>query len=132
MKYSPKQYAQALMDSLESVGPKDQEKVLDNFAQILAENNDLRLFESIAEQYHKLELAKKGIKQLEVMSAHPISRENEQQIIEELNKLVKGKVEIKKTTDESLIGGVIVRLDDQEIDASVKNQLEQLKQDIIN
>ena len=103
MKYSPKQYAQALMDSLESVGPKDQEKVLDNFAQILAENNDLRLFESIAEQYHKLELAKKGIKQLEVMSAHPISRENEQQIIEELNKLVKGKVEIKKTTDESLI-----------------------------
>ncbi|HEX9504351.1 MAG TPA: ATP synthase F1 subunit delta [Patescibacteria group bacterium] len=131
MKYSAKQYAQALMESLESTTPKDQEQVLDNFIKVLAENNDVRLFDQIAEEFHKLELAKKGIKQAEIITAHPTTRENDQQIIHELNKLAKGNLELKKKIDERIIGGVIVRMEDQMLDASVKNSLEQLKKDLI-
>src|SRR5437870_827178 len=101
MKYSAKQYAQALKESLEGSRPEDEAQILDNFAKVLAENNDLRLFEQIAEEFHKLDLAKKGIQQVEVKSAHPLSPQTERQIIEELNKLA-GKVEIKKNIDESL------------------------------
>ncbi len=130
MRFSAKQYAQALMDSLQDTGPKDQEKVLDNFVKLLAENNDLRLFDQIEQEFHKMDLAAKGIKQVEVRSAHPLNKENEKAILDELNKLVKGKVELKKEVDERLIGGVIIQMEDQVIDASVKNQLEQLKDNL--
>ncbi len=130
MKYSPKQYAGALMDSLEDTSPKDQNLVLDNFVNVLVANSDLRLFDQIAEEFHKLELVKLGIKQVNVKSAHPLTKENEKQILDELNKLAKHKVELKKEVDERLIGGVVIQMDDQVIDASVKSQLEQLKENL--
>ena len=132
MKNTPKQYANALIEVLEQTNPKDQDMVLDNFVKVLAENNDLRLFEEIADEFHKQELARKGIKQIEVTSAHPINKANEQEIIHELNKLVKGNYELKKEIDEKLIGGVVIRMDDQMIDASVKNSLEELKEELSN
>jgi F-type H+-transporting ATPase subunit delta len=131
MKYSAKHYAMALIEALESAHSKDQEVILDNFVKVLADNNDLRLFEPIAEEFHKLELAKKGIKQVEVTTAHPLNKENEQAIIHELNKLVKGDLQLKKKVDENVIGGVVIRLEDQMLDASVKHNLEQLKKDLI-
>ena len=130
MKYTAKQYAQALMESLEGTSPGDQEKVLDNFVKILAENNEIRNFEAIAEEFHKLELAKQGVKQVEIQSAHPLNRENEKEILDELNKLVKGKLEVKKKINEDLIGGVVIQLEDKVIDASIKHQLEQLKEQL--
>jgi F-type H+-transporting ATPase subunit delta len=130
MKFTPKQYAQALIEALQDTNPKDQEKVLDNFVKVLADNNNLRLFDQITEEFHKLDLAKKGIVQATATSAHPISKENEKAIIEELNKLAQKKIELKTEVNEKLIGGVIIRMEDQMIDASVKNQLEQLKSNL--
>ncbi len=130
MRFTPKQYAQALIETLESSSPADEGQILDNFANALAENNDLRLFDEIAAEFHKLELEKKGIKHVEVTSAHPMNPENEKQVLAELNKLVKGKFEIRKKIDENLIGGVVISMDDQMLDASVKNNLEQLKSEL--
>ena len=131
MKFTAHNYAEALLDAISDTNPKDTDKVLDNFVQVLAQNNDLRLFEDIASEFHKLELAKKGIKQVEVTSAHPLNKENEQEILHELNKLAKGNYEIKKKIDEQLLGGVVIRLEDKMLDASVKNDLEQLKKELI-
>lgn len=130
MKFSSKQYAEALYDSLEGTDPKEIDLVLNNFVEILAANNDVKLYPQIEEEFHKLELAKKGSKLAQVTSARPLSKENERDIISELNKLVKGDVELKKKIDEKILGGVVIRLDDQLIDASVKNQLEELKEEL--
>ncbi|MBX4187175.1 MAG: ATP synthase F1 subunit delta [Candidatus Doudnabacteria bacterium] len=128
MKFTAKQYAAALMESLEST--KDHNQVLDNFAKVLQENNDLRLFEEIAEEFHNLELKKKGIVPVEITTAQGTTKENEQQILHELNKLVKGKLELTKKTDDRIIGGVVIRMEDKMLDASVKNSLEQLKNEL--
>ena len=130
MQFTPKQYAEALTESLADTDPKHTDLILDNFVTALAANNDLRLFDEIASEFQKLDLAKKGIKEVDITSAKPISRENEQQILEELNKLVKGEVALKKKVDEKLIGGVVIQFDDKMIDASVKHDLEQLKKDL--
>ncbi|HTL39483.1 MAG TPA: ATP synthase F1 subunit delta [Methylomirabilota bacterium] len=132
MKFSAKQYAKALMDSLSDTDPKDHDKVLDNFAKLLAENNDLRLFENIAEEFHTLELARDGIKQVEITSAHSLSPDREKEIIKTLNHLVGSKVEIKKKIDEGVIGGVMIQVDDKILDTTVKGQLEQLKDNLAN
>ena len=130
MKYSPKQYAQALFDALADTDPRHTDLVLDNFMKVLADNNDIRLFEQISEEFHKLDLQKKGIKQAEVVTARPISKQNEAEIIAELNKIAKGNYELKKEVDESVIGGIVIRMEDQMIDASIKNNLEELKKEL--
>lgn len=132
MRHSPKQYAQALLEALQGTAPSDSDKVLDNFVKILAENNDLKLFEQISKELHQLDLAQKGIKLAQVTSAKPLSSSNEKEIVETLNTLLKSKVELNKSLDENLVGGVVVRVDDLLIDASVKNSLKQLKKDLSN
>lgn len=130
MKISAKQYAQALHEALESTAPTDIDKVLDNFVQILAASNDLKMFDAIAFEFHKHELSKKGVMQAVVTSSEPINQANEQAIVEALNKIVKSKVEHEKKIDPNLIGGVVVQVDDLLIDGSVKSNLEELKESL--
>lgn len=130
MKFTAIQYAQALREVIEGTAPVDLDKVLDNFVQVLAQNSDLKLFDQIASEFHKEELAKKGIKEAVLTSAHPLNYENEKQILDLLNKHVKGKLELTKQIDEGLVGGVVVQVDDVVIDASVVNSLKRLKKDL--
>jgi F-type H+-transporting ATPase subunit delta len=130
MKLTAHQYAKTLHETLQDTAAKDHESVLDNFANVLAQNNDLKIFEEVMQEFEKLEKASKGIKMASVTSAQPLDKHSEKEIIEHLNKMVSGKVEIRKQIDEKLLGGVVIKLDDTLIDASVKKSLEDLKQEL--
>ncbi len=128
MKLTPTQYAQALFEAVTDTNPKDHDKVLDNFVKILAQNGDLGKIEQINSDFHKLQLTSKGIKEAEVTVAKEI--EFNQSLIKELNSVIGEKIEIKKKVDESIVGGVIVRVDDTLIDASIKGQLSNLNKEL--
>jgi F-type H+-transporting ATPase subunit delta len=130
MKVTPRQFAQILHEILEVTAPADTDKILDNFVEVLKEHNALSMFDAINEEFEKLDLEKKGIKQAEVTTALPLSHENEREIVERLNKIVKGDVQLKKKLDENLIGGAIMQVEDKVIDTSVKNSLDKLKQEL--
>lgn len=130
MKYSAKQYAEALFDSLSVTAPKDQDRVLENFVTTLAQNNDLRLFDLIAEEFHRIELKAKGQTLAKVTTATPLTAQAEKNIIKQLNEAIKGKVEIQKKIDKDLVGGVLIQMEDVQIDASVKHSLENLKNNL--
>ncbi len=130
MKLTPQEYAKTLFESLQDTKASDHDKIVENFAEALRLNNDLGLMEKIEEEYQKLEKAAKGIKVAEVTSAKPLEKKTEHEIIEQLNKLTNANVEIKKKIDENLLGGVVIKLDDTLIDASVKSSLEQLKDEL--
>jgi F-type H+-transporting ATPase subunit delta len=123
-KITSKQYAEALFDAVAETAPHDHDKVLDNFVKILAQNGDLGKYDDIDSEFRKLKLESQGIKEAEVTVAR--EAELNHTIIAELNKVVKGKLELKQKIDESIIGGVVVRVDDTLIDASVRNQLNNL------
>ena len=124
MKLTSQQYAAALFDAVSETAPKDHDKILDNFVKILASNGDLGKYEEIDAEFHKLELLSQGVKQAEVTVAK--EAEMNSSLVHKLNEIIGHKVEIKKQVDESIIGGVIVRVDDTLIDASVRNQLNNL------
>jgi F-type H+-transporting ATPase subunit delta len=127
MKLTAKQYAQTLYESLQDTAVRDHDKILENFAKALALNNDTEMFDAISDEYDKLDKASKGIKIAEVTSATPLEKKVEKEIIEHLNGMIKGKVELKKKIDEKILGGVVIKMDDTLIDASVKKSLEELK-----
>lgn len=124
MKFTSQQYAQALYDAVHETNPKDHDMVLDNFVKILAQNGELSKHSEIEKEYHILEMKEKGISSAEVTVAKDI--EINSTLINQLNEIIGNKVEIKKKVDEGIVGGVIVRVDDTLIDASIKTQLENL------
>lgn len=127
MRLTAKQYAQALHEAISESTPADQEKILDNFAQILHDNADLSKINQIEKDFLSLQ----GIKQVQVSSARAFSEAEEKRIISELNEYVGVKVELKKKVDEGLLGGLVIKVDDELIDGSIAGSLKDLKNKLI-
>lgn len=71
-----------------------------------------------------------GIIEAELTTAVQISEQSKSKIIAMLSNLLKGKVEIKNNVKTDLIGGFVLRIDDQQIDASVKTQLQNYRKEL--
>lgn len=127
MKYTSKQYVQALHEAISETAPAHQDQILDNFAQILKQNGDLSKMDEIEKEFLSLQ----GVKQALVTSTRDLSLPEEKKIIEELNEYTKAQVEIKRKVDEGLVGGVVIKIDDELLDGSVKRSLSDLKNQLI-
>ena len=127
-KYSPIDYARALYDAVHESNPKDHDVVLDNFVKVLAQNGDLAKHAEIEEQYKLLDMKEKGMGLAQVTVAEDL--EINRGLINQLNDIVGQKLEIKTKVDKGLVGGVIVRVDDTLIDASIRTQLDNLNKEL--
>lgn len=63
----------------------------------------------------------------EAVTAVPMSREQSLRLKEELSHLVGKEVCLKEVVDKAVLGGVLIRMDEKIIDASVRHQLEDLR-----
>ncbi len=128
MKITPKQYAISLYESTIKIDEVQAEQRIGNFIEILKKNNDLSLVDKIIQQYYKYYREQRNISKIEVSSAKKLNPEILNKIIQKFNK----QIEIKETIKESLIGGIVLRVDDNLlVDGSVKKKLENLKKSII-
>ncbi len=127
MKITPKQYAISLYESTIRIDKIQVEQRIGNFVEILKKNNDLSLANKIIEQYYKYYRVQRNISKIEVTSAEKLNPDLLSKIIQKFQK----QIEIKETIDKSLVGGIILRVDDDLlIDGSVKKKLENLKRNI--
>jgi len=69
----------------------------------------------------------RGIALAEVRTALPLEDAQRAAVTERLAQLTGERVEMNETVDESLIGGIAVRIGDTLYDASVRNRLERLR-----
>ncbi len=130
MKYSTRQYAQALYEALHATADADHEKILDKFVALLQENGDLGKFTEIEQAFVEHEKTAKGIKIAEVTTARKMPASEEEKLVRELNDYLGEKVELKKKVDEGILGGVIIQIEDKLIDGSVRRNLQDLKNNI--
>lgn len=127
MKITPKQYAIALYETTKNVGGAELEKRIKNFTTILKKNNALSLADKIIQQYYKYYRTKKNISKIEVASSQKLGSETLNKILEKFSK----QVEIEEKIDPSLIGGIVIKIDENTlIDGSVKRKLEDLKKSL--
>ncbi len=125
MKFSVKQYSEALYQTLAETKPSDADKVINNFIRILNQNGDLHYYETIIQEYENYDRDQKGIKEVEITTASTVKLNST--LVKELNDILESNIELKQKVDESLIGGVVVKIEDTLIDASIKGQLNKLK-----
>jgi F-type H+-transporting ATPase subunit delta len=73
-----------------------------------------------------------GIRQAELVTAVPLNEALRKSILQFIAKKFNTKVELTEQVDEKLIGGFILRVDDQQLDASISSKLAHIKSSLIN
>lgn len=73
-----------------------------------------------------------GIMNVELITAGAISVEHRSKIITMVKEKTKSLVELTEKTDASILGGFILRIEDQQYDASIANKVKQFKNSLLN
>ena len=99
-----------------------------SFVKLITENRRESHLPAIAQSFSDQVKEFKGIVPMTITSAVPLDSSTREKIVAKIQASVKGQLEIEEKIDESLIGGFVVRMGDMQIDASVSNQFNNLKQ----
>lgn len=99
------------------------------FMDILLTKRREHLIDDVAEEVTSQFMALKNRVSAEVISASPLSDEHRKQVIAIMNKMDSRDVEIVEKIDKELIGGFIIRLEDNQLDYSVARLLKEYRQE---
>lgn len=124
-------YAVGLYELAEKTDKNEINGKLKDFVNFIIENKDHGKIEEIVNEFSKI--WDKNIKELKVSvsSVHKLSNDSKDIIIEYLKERTNSdKIDFIENIDKSVIGGVILRYGDKIIDASLKNNLNNLKNNI--
>jgi len=128
MKITPKQYAQALHESIKDKDKSQVEKIIKNFVGVLIENNGINKKDKIIEEFNKLWNKENNIVEVLVVSAKKISEEINSLLNNYIAKLTASKnVILNNKIDKDILSGVVLKYEDKILDGSFKNQLNGLK-----
>lgn len=124
MKITPKQYAISLYEATENLSETKAEKVIENFVEILKQNNDLAQEEKIITEYYKHYQKQKNISKIKIKSREKVSPD----IMNRIMKKFENQIEIEEEFDSNLIGGISLEIDERIlIDGSINKKLDNIK-----
>ncbi len=82
---------------------------------------------AMVEHFEELLRRERGVTRAEVRTALPLDDQGRSAIAERIRALTGNRAELREVVDETLIGGVTVRIGDRLYDASVRSRLERLR-----
>ena len=106
------------------------DKVMGNFLSLLVEKKRADVLPDIAEEFQIMVDEEKNISHGSVVSAVELSKKLQAKVQATLEKLTGKTVELTTSVDPSIIGGVIAKVGDLELDGSIRTQLASLKDSI--
>ena len=84
------------------------------------------------EQDHAVADEQSNVAEAEITSAHPLNDQDRKELEVEVAKLAGGRVRATYFQDSTLLGGAVVRIGSTVYDGSIRAQLQQLKQKLVN
>ena len=105
-------------------------QVIKNFCNLLADKERLAAIPDISASFTTLLDDTQGILRGELVSAVELSAAKKKAIAAELEKKSGKKLVLGFAKDESILGGVMLKIGDKVLDASIKAQLQILKETI--
>ena len=97
-----------------------------NFLKIITDKNKFKDFAEIKSEFENLYNEEKNIKTVDVTSAIQLSDEQKHRVIEKLQNKLNKQIIANWQIDENIIGGLIIKVDDDVINSSLKNKLEKI------
>jgi F-type H+-transporting ATPase subunit delta len=113
----------ALVDQVLATSQKEAK----NLAHLLIQRGRVEAIPDIAQLFGAAVLQERGIVIAEVTTAEPLGPAEQAMVQRQLSRMIGKNVQLRLTTDPTIIGGVVARVGDQLIDGSVLNQLRRLR-----
>ncbi|PIT87846.1 MAG: ATP synthase F1 subunit delta [Candidatus Magasanikbacteria bacterium CG10_big_fil_rev_8_21_14_0_10_40_10] len=123
MKQSNKQFAIALYEATREIKDSEIATVANNFVLLLSKAHKLKRADKIMTEFIKYAKKQEGIMDIEITGA----RELDKKTIEEIKKVFGERTQSVQTTNPDLIGGIVVKTENVIFDASLKTQINNLK-----
>lgn len=122
------EYARALLLAVQESRPEDYELIIENLVALLSKNGDLEKLSEITAEFEHLLKNEQMPTQVQSTFAREVTRNKV--ILDELNAVAGARLEVHSQVDDELVGGMVLRVDDTLVDASVKSQLERMKNEL--
>ena len=97
-----------------------------NFLGVIARNGRKRELRSIIRAFKRFAAAHRGETTAEVITAHPLNGDQLDALRAQLRTRAGRDVTIDATVDPAILGGIVVKLESQMIDASIRTKLNRL------
>jgi len=102
------------------------------FVQLITKKSRENLLPEIAQSFTQLYKIHSRITDVYITSAAPLEKAVKEQIVQKIKVKLGGEVVVTENIDEQLIGGFVVKFNDKQLDASIANQLSNLKNLLLN
>ena len=107
-------------------------KTTSNFLRVLLRNGRLTDLAHINTRFEAVLEERSGAVTGEVISAHELGDAEKKELVSNLEKLTGKEVKLSFAIDQSILGGVITRVGSTVYDNSVRTQLENLREQLLN
>jgi len=101
-----------------------------NFCDLLADKGRVEMIPAVASDYKAMMDAVSGVISGELTTVSELSEERKSAIQANLEKQAGKKLELSFATDKDILGGIVLKVGDKVMDASLKAQLQILKENI--
>lgn len=128
MKIAPAQYAQALYGATKEKSQAQIGEAVSSLIKILAKNSQIKESQKIISKFREIYNRENNIVEAQITTREKMSDEVLTYVSTYVsNKFNAEKVEINNIIDESIKGGIIIRVGDAVIDGSVARSLKELR-----
>ena len=103
-----------------------------NFIAVIMDHQRLADLDEILAEYHAVADEESGLAEAEITSAHELNADDRANLEAQVAKLAGGRVRATYLQDATLLGGAVVRIGSTVYDGSIRAQLHQLKQKLVN
>ena len=105
-------------------------KEINNLLKLLVDKNLIQITPNIFQEFQHLAHNESGIQVAEVTSAVELADKQKEAIAAVLEKRIGKKIRLVTRIDEKVVGGIVARIGDTVIDASIAGTLKELKEHI--
>lgn len=102
-----------------------------NFLKLLTDKNKFTIFDDVLEAYSKLIDGIDNVKRVIVTSAVAMPEDAKSRLKQKLEEKLKANVVMDLNINKEIIAGLVIKIDDNIIDMSLKHKLEDLSKNII-
>ena len=115
-------------DFIDKIFGTDVTPLFIQFIKVLIKKKRFAEFLLIHEEFHALYEKKMGIQEVRIITAVPLSETLEKKLTETLKKRFRAEIRLLAEVQPEIIGGIILRFDSSEINASFRRHLTELEQ----
>ena len=103
-----------------------------NLIKVLCEKRSAGLLVECAENFEKLYNKKNGIEKITVITAVKLSEKLSEKLYNKLSENGNKKIILEEKVDKTILGGIVVRTENSQTDASVRKRLETIKTQLVS